>query len=109
MFIPKQNLPSWLTDIQQEWVHGGGGGDKVREKSVSAPEVDRKRKTAGERESKSAQQSAEWTGESPLLSVTTPPCDQWTKWNKALEVRHVVFCFILLHHHSSSPLQTSDS
>lgn len=53
-------------------MHGAGGRDKVREKPVSAPEVDRKRKTAGERESKSAQQSAEWTGKSPLLSVTPP-------------------------------------
>lgn len=65
-------------------------------------QIERERRR-GERESQSAWQSAEQTSKSPLLSVTTPPCDQRTKWNKALEVLHVVFRFILFHHHSSSP------
>lgn len=67
-----------------------------------------KDKTAAERQSQSARQSAEQTGESPLLSVTTPPCDQRTKWNKDLDVLHVVFCFTLFRDCSSSFQQTSD-
>lgn len=68
-----------MTDIHRR--ERKRGGDKARdgEKSVSAREVDSKRKTAGERESQSVLQSAEQTGKSPLPSVTAPPCDQRTK------------------------------
>lgn len=37
-----------------------------------------------------------------------PPCDQRTKWNKDLDVLHVVFCFTLFRDRSSSFQQTSD-
>lgn len=81
MYIRKLNLfCRWQISTEREIETETETEVKEEEKSVSAREVDRKRKMEGEGEGESVTpQSAEQTGKSPLLSVTTPPCDQRTK------------------------------
>lgn len=59
---------------------------------------------------KSVSKTISWADRRVTSTVShhPPPCDQRTKWNKDLDVLHVVFCFTLFRDRSSSFQQTSD-